>query len=43
MEEEGGGATKVLAKKQKAEVTTEAPVESSYDRSSAAESNSVGS
>jgi hypothetical protein len=43
MEEEGGGATKVLAKKQKAEVTAEAPVESSSDRSSAAESNSVGS
>jgi hypothetical protein len=38
----GGGATKALAKKWKAEVTAEALVESS-DRSSVAESNSVGS
>jgi hypothetical protein len=39
----GGGATKTLAKKHKVEVVAEALVESSSDRSSAAESNSVES
>ena len=39
----GGGAMKQLAKKRKAEVLPEAPVESSSARSSAAESNSVDS
>ena len=39
----GGGAVKQVAKKRKAEVLLEAPVESSSARSSAAESNSVGS
>jgi len=39
----GGGAVKQLAKKRKAEVLLETPVESSSARSSAAESNSVAS
>ena len=39
----GGRATKALAKKRKAEVIVEVPIESSSDRSSAAESNSVES
>jgi len=39
----GGGAVKTLAKKCKAEVLLEAPVESSSTRSSTAESNSVDS
>ena len=39
----GGGAVKQLAKKRKTEVLPEAPVGSSSARSSAAESNSVGS
>ena len=39
----GGGATKTLVKKRKAEVAAEAPVESFSDCSSAAESNSVES
>jgi hypothetical protein len=39
----GGGAVKQLAKKRKAEVVLETPVESSSARSSAAESNSVAS
>jgi hypothetical protein len=39
----GGGVRKTLAKKRKAKVLLEAPVESSSDRSSAAESNSVDS
>jgi len=40
---EGGGAVKQLAKKRKAEVLLEAPLQSSSARSSAAESNSVAS
>jgi len=39
----GGGAVKQLAKKRKAEVVLETPVDSSSARSSAAESNSVAS
>ena len=39
----GGGAVKHLAKKRRAEVVLETPVESSSARSSAAESNSVAS